>query len=408
MAKNKLIPLFGLFILFAFTKSSDYSHWRGPNRDGIYSAKGLIKDWPKGGPTLLWSFDGLGSGHSSVGIGEERLFTTGMPDTIGFLYSFDMKGKLLWKKEYGLEWFTNYTGPRSTPTVVGKLVYLVSGQGVVFCFDAISGAIKWSVNLLKKFDAENIQWGMTESLLVDGDRIICTPGGKENNVVALNRFTGETIWTSKGFGEPAAYCSPVIVNHNGTRLIVTMTAMSVIGLDAETGELYWRFEQQQKNKIHANTPVYANGMIFCSSASGDKNSGILALKLSADGKQAEQLWRNEKFQNLMGGIIIKNGTIYGSTYRKNDWYALNSETGQEKIISGDFGGGVVIYADGLFYCYSEKGQLALVEMNPDRFTIKSKFDISQGTGEHWAHPVIHHRRLYLRHGNSLMVYDIGF
>jgi len=262
------------------------------------------------------------------------------------------------------------------------------------------------VDTVLQFEGEN-QY-MTESLLVDGDRIICTPGGKENNVVALNRFTGETIWTSKGFGEPAAYCSPVIVNHNGTRLIVTMTAMSVIGLDAETGELYWRFEQQQKNKIHANTPVYANGMIFCSSASGDKNSGILALKLSADGKQAEQLWRNEKFQNLMGGIIIKNGTIYGSTYRKNDWYALNSETGQEKIISGDFGGGVVIYADGLFYCYSEKGQLALVEMNPDRFTIKSKFDISQGTGEHWAHPVIHHRRLYLRHGNSLMVYDIGF
>lgn len=414
MAKNKLILFFGLFILFfglfilfSFTNSPDYLHWRGPNRDGIYPDKNLLRVWPEGGPTLLWSFDGLGSGHSSFGIGEGRLFTTGMPDTIGVLYSFDLKGKLLWKKEYGLEWFTNYTGPRATPTVVGKLVYLESGQGVVYCFDAISGAIKWSVNLLEKFGAENIQWGMTESLLVDGDRIICTPGGKENNVVALNRFTGETIWTSKGFGEPAAYCSPVIVTHNNTRLIVTMTATSVIGLDAETGELYWRFEQQQKNKIHANTPVYANGMIFCSSASGDQNSGILALKLSADGKQAEQLWRNEKFQNLMGGIIIKDGTIYGSAYRKNDWYALNSETGQEKIISGDFGGGVIIYADGLFYCYSEKGQLALVDMNPEHFTIKSKFDISQGTGEHWAHPVIHDRRLYLRHGNSLMVYNIA-
>lgn len=408
MAKNKLIPLFGLFILFAFTKSSDYSNWRGPNRDGIYYEKGLLKDWPEGSPTLSWSFDGLGAGHSSVSIGEERLFTTGMPDSTGFLYSFDLKGKLLWKKEYGLEWFTNYTGPRSTPTVVGKLVYLVSGQGVVYCFDAISGAIKWSVNLLKKFNAENIQWGMTESLLVDGDRIICTPGGKENNVVALNRFTGETIWTSKGFGEPAAYCSPVIVNHNGTRLIVTMTAMSVIGLDAETGELYWRTEQQQRNKIHANTPVYIDGVIYCSSASGEKNSGTVALKLSADGKNVEQLWRNEKLQNLMGGIIINDGFIYGSTYRKNDWYAVDTKTGNEKLISADFGNGVIIYADGLYYCYSEKGQLALVDMGPDHFTIKSKFDISQGTGEHWAHPVIHDRRLYLRHGNSLMVYDIGF
>ena len=407
MKKNKLILFFGLFILFSFTKSYDFSQWRGPNRDGIYPEKQLLKEWPDGGPTMLWSYDGLGAGHSSVGIGQGRIFTTGMPDTIGILYSFDLKGQLLWKKEYGLEWFTNYTGPRSTPTVVDQLVYLESGQGVVYCFDAILGDIKWSVDLLKKFNAGNIQWGMSESLLVDGDRIICTPGGVENNVVALNRFTGETIWTSKGFGEPAAYCSPVIINHNNTRLIITMTASSVIGLDAQTGELYWRFEQQQKYKIHANTPVYVNGMIFCSSASGDKNSGMLALKLSDDGKQAEQVWRNEKFQNLMGGIIIKDGTIYGSAYKKNDWYALNAETGQEKLISGDFGGGVIIYADYLFYCYSDKGQLGLVDMQPDKFTLKSKFDISLGTGEHWAHPVVQDRKLYVRHGNSLMVYDIA-
>ena len=407
MSTNKLILFFGLFILFSFTKSRDFSQWRGPDRDGIYPEKQLLKEWPDGGPAMLWSYDGLGAGHSSVGIGQGRIFTTGMPDTIGILYSFDLKGQLLWKKEYGLEWFTNYTGPRSTPTVVDQLVYLESGQGVVYCFDAILGDIKWSVDLLKKFNAGNIQWGMSESLLVDGDRIICTPGGEQNNVVALNRFTGETIWTSKGFGEPAAYCSPVIVNHNNTRLIITMTASSVIGLDAQTGELYWRIEQQQKYNIQANTPVYVNGLVFCSSASGDKNSGMLALKLSHDGKQAEQVWRNEKYQNLMGGIIIKDGTIYGSAYKKNEWYALNAQTGQEKLISSDFGGGVIIYADSLFYCYSDKGQLGLVDMHPDGFTLKSKFDISLGTGEHWAHPVIQDRKLYVRHGNSLIVYNIA-
>ena len=212
----------------------------------------------------------------------------------------------------------------------------------------------WSVDLLKRFGASNIQWGMTESLLVDGDRIICTPGGKEHNVVALNRFTGETIWTSPGFGEPAAYCSPVIVNHNGTKLIVTMTATSVIGIDADTGEMLWRTEQQQRNKIHANTPVYSDGVIYCSSASGERNSGTVALKLSSDGRNIEQLLRNEKLQNLMGGIIIKDGSIYGSTYRKNDWYAVDTKTGVEKLISAEFGNGVIIYADGLYYCYSEK------------------------------------------------------
>lgn len=407
MVKNKLFLIFGLFILFSFTNSPDYLHWRGPNRDGIYPDKNLLKEWPESGPAKVWSFDGLGAGHSSVGIGNGRLFTTGMPDTIGVLYSFDLKGKLLFKKEYGIEWFTNYTGPRSTPTVVGKLVYLESGQGVVYCFDALTGDIKWSVDLLKKFGASNIQWGMTESVLIDGDRVICTPGGKEHNVVALNRFTGETIWTSPGFGEPAAYCSPILINHHNRKLIVTMTATSVIGIDANTGEMLWRTEQQQRNKIHANTPVYAEGVIYCSSASGERNSGTVALKLSSDGKRVEQLWRNEKLQNLMGGFIINNGFIYGSTYRKMDWYAVDMQTGNEKLLTADFTNGVIIYSDGLYYCYTEKGQLALVDVGPDHFTIKSKFDISQGTGEHWAHPVIHNRKLYLRHGNSLMVYDIA-
>ena len=278
---------------------------------------------------------------------------------------------------------------------------------MVYCFDAGSGEIKWSVDLLKKFDAENIQWGMTESLLIDGDKLICTPGGKENNLVALNRFTGETIWKSKGFGDQAAYCSPLLVVHNGTKLIVTMTATSVIGLDANSGEVYWRFEQMQRHKIHANTPVYSNGVIYCSSSTVEPNSGLLALKLSSDGKQAEQLWRNEKYSNLMGGIVLKDGFIYGATYRKNDWYSVNCKTGQEQLLANDFGGGVILFADGLFYLYSEKGQLALADLKPDKFTLKGKFDVPLGTGEHWAHPVLHNRLLYLRHGNSLMVYNIA-
>lgn len=407
MAKNIFLVFVFLTTLYSFTADPETSQWRGANRAGVFDETDLLKVWPESGPELLWNFDGLGAGHSSVGIGAESIFTTGMPDTIGVLYSFNLKGELQWKKEYGLEWHKNYTGPRSTPTVVNDLVYLESGQGVVFCFEAKTGTLKWSVDLLKKFDAENITWGMAETLLIDGDKLICTPGGKENNLVALNRFTGETIWISKGFGEPAAYCSPLLINHNNSKLIVTMTASSVIGIDANSGELLWRFEQLQRHKIHANTPVYKDGIIYCSSTTGEPNSGMLALKLSSDGKQAEQLWRNEKYSNLMAGIVLKDGFIYGPTYRKNDWYSLNCETGQEQLITSDYGGGVILYADGLFYCYSEKGQLALVDMKPDEFTIKGKFDVTQGTGEHWSHPVIYNRMLYLRHGNSLMVYSIA-
>lgn len=406
--KASFLVLVVLSIISCSNQQENTSQWRGPDRQGIYYETGLLESWPENGTELLWSFEGLGAGHSSPGIGNDRVFINGMPDTIGVLYSFDLKGNLLWQKEYGEEWHVNYTGARSTPLVVDGLVYLVSGMGEVFCFDTGKGDKVWSVDLFEKFDGKNIQWGIAESVLIDGDNLICTPGGEINNVVALNRFTGETVWTSKGFGEPSAYCSPVLVVHNQTRLVVTMTATSVVGIDADTGEFYWRTEQLQSNKIHANTPVYDNGILYCSSTSSrEGKSGLLAIKLSEDGKSVEQHFRNEKFKNLMGGIVILDGTIYGSEYRKSNWYSVNKHTGEEKLISSDFGGGVIVFAEGLFYCYSEEGEVALIKMSPGAFHIISKFAVSIGTDQHWAHPIIHNKRMYIRHGNALMVYDIS-
>lgn len=407
---KQIILLFPLFFVLAAACSNvenDSSEWRGPNRQGIYYETGLLKSWSENGPELLWSFEGLGAGHSNVGIGHNRIFVNGMPDTLGVLYSFDLEGNLLWEKVYGTEWHVNYTGTRSTPVVKDEMVYLESGMGVVYCMDAFSGDIIWQEDLLEKFDAENIRWGMTETLLIDGDNIICTPGGEEHNVVALNRFTGETVWTSPGFGEPAAYCSPVLVEHNTARLVVTMTATSVIGIDADTGEKYWRVEQMQGNKIHANSPVFADGVIYCSSSSAPQSSGIVALELSEDGKSVEQKWRNESFRNLMGGIVLKNGVIYGSVYRKDKWSAVNAATGEEKVLTEDFGDGVIVFSDGLFYLYSEEGEVALVNLDSNSFEFEGRFEVPLGTDQHWAHPVIHNKMLYIRHGNALMVYDIA-
>jgi outer membrane protein assembly factor BamB len=402
-----LFPVFFVLITAWSNPVNNFSEWRGPNRQGIFYETGLLKSWPENGPEMLWSVEGLGAGHSSVGIGHNRIFVNGMPDKIGVLYSFDLDGNLLWEKVYGTEWHQNYTGSRSTPVVAEGLVYLESGMGVVYCMDAFSGDIIWEVDLLNTFDAENIQWGMSETLLIDGDNIICTPGGEEYNVVALNRFTGETVWTSVGYGEPAAYCSPVLVEHNDIRLVVTMTATSVIGLDAGTGELYWRVEQMQRHKIHANSPVYSDGIIYCSSSSAPQSNGIVALKLSEDGKSVEQIWRNESFMNLMGGIVLIDGVIYGATYKKNEWSAIDTSTREKKILSEDFGYGVIIYADGLYYLYSVAGEVALVKMERNTFEIKGRFEVPLGTNQHWAHPVIKDKRLYIRHGNALMVYDIS-
>ena len=409
MNKTLLFLGMGILILFSCTNQQDNaSDWRGPNRQGIFYETGLMDSWPENGPELLWSFEGLGAGHSSPGIANNNVFITGMPDTMGVLYSFDIEGNLLWQKEYGEEWHVNYTGSRSTPLVVNNLVYFISGMGEVFCFHAKDGSKIWSVNLLEKFNGKNIQWGISESVLIDGNHLICTPGGEENNVVALDRFSGETIWISAGFSEPSAYCSPLLVEHNNTRLIVTITATSVIGIDADSGEFYWRVPQLQSNKIHANTPIYNKGVIYCSSTSSrEGNSGLLALKLSADGKSVEQLFRNEQYKNLMGGIVLLDETIYGSAYRTKNWYSINASTGEEKLISSDLGGGVITFAEGLFYCYSEDGEVALVNMTPNSFKIISKFAVPMGTDQHWAHPIIHNKRLYIRHGDALMVYNIS-
>jgi outer membrane protein assembly factor BamB len=382
------------------------SEWRGPGRSGIYNETGLLKKWPENGPELAWSYEGLGAGHGNVGIGKDKMFILGMPDTIGVLYAFDFKGKLLWEKRYGLEWHENYTGPRSTPTIVGDLVYFKSGQGVVYCYKANSGDLVWSVDLMKKFNGRNNKWGIAESVLINGNMLFCTPGGTENNIVALNRLTGSTLWTSQGNRQPSAYCSPVLVKHNKTSLIVTMTAESIVAVDAGTGQFYWQVPQFQRHKIHANTPVYLNGIIYCSSDTEETNSGMVALKLSDDGKSVSTLWRNETYINLMGGIIVKDGHIYGSMYRKGLWCCINATSGKILYSSDKLWDGNIIMADGLMYCYSEKGEMALVSADPASFNVVSSFKVPLGSDQHWAHPVINKGKLYIRHGNALMAFKI--
>ena len=396
-----------VFLMVSCSGRKEFSQWRGPDRDGKYPDTGLLKEWPDDGPDMLWSFEGLGAGHGSVSLAGDRLFVLGMLDTIGVIFSFDLQGNLLWQKEYGLEWSTNYVGTRSTPTIKDGLLYFVSGQSVAYCMDTDTGELIWSVDMQEKFDGRQIRWGMAESPLLDGDRIILTPGGVEHNVVALDRFSGEVIWTSKGNSEQSAYCSPILVRHNDTRLIVTMTSKSVIGIDADNGDAYWRIEHRQGNKINANSPVYNDGMVFCASGSADTLEGHVMIRLSDDGKKAEAEWRNEERFNLLGGLILHEGYLYSSTFNKKEFYCMDAKTGDVKYVSDQVSGGATIYADGLFYCYGTDGVLALVEADENRCRVISSFKVEMGTGQHWAHPVIHEGKLYMRHGDALISYNVA-
>jgi len=411
MIRKVFLPLIAFLLISSCTEKSEFSDWRGPNRDGIYPESGLLKQWPEEGPVLLWSFEGLGFGHTAVAIANSMVFATGITDTLqstGTLFAFDLAGNLIWKKDYGKEFTENFQGSRSTPVVVDDMIYIESGSGAVYCLMAENGEEVWSRDFVQDIGVDSLpQFGYSESVLIDGDHLICVPGGKENNVVGFNRFTGDMVWASIGNGERATYNSPIMIEVGTQRLVIAMTAGSIMGIDAASGEMYWQIEQTQQNNIHANTPVYSDGKLVVASVDPTSTSGMVQIELLDEGKDVKEVWRNRKFRNLFGGVIKVDSCLYGSAYMRNDWQVISWNTGEMLVQNKEFGGGAIIYADGMFYCYAENdGEFALVDANPEKIEIISKFKVPLGNNEHWAHPVIHDGVLYIRHGDALMAYDI--
>ena len=392
-------------------EAADWPQWRGPNRDGKSSETGLLKKWPEGGPKLLWSIEGLGTGFSTVSVADGLLYTTGMINREGILFAYDLQGNPKWKKSYGTEWRGSSPGVRTTPTVDRDRVYVMSGHGRVVCFDAKTGEEKWAVDTLKRFDGKNIRWGISESVLVDGNNLMCTPGGKDATIVALDKMTGETVWTSKGLSEKSCYSSLILVEKGGNRLVVNMTENSVVGVDADTGKVLWvdKFEEYQEKPKNINpvTPVYYNGCVYATS--GYDNGGAM-LELSADSSKVSRKWVDTTLDCHHGGVVVVDGYIYGANWKNNrdgNWVCLDWDSGKVMYEKEWICKGSITYADGMLYCYEEKeGTVALVKASPEGFDIISSFEVSKGTGKHWAHPVVCDGRLYIRHGDALMVYNI--
>ncbi len=405
MKKIFMMIFLMLFCLgYSVASSQIESQWRGPNRDGVYPNENLLKKWPDEGPKLLWSAEGLGAGYSSPAVTSGHIYLTGMIRGEGFLFAFDKNGQLAWKVSYGPEWDGSRPGARTSPTVVGDRIYLMSAEGRAVCFST-DGKKIWSVNLIEEFGARNLQWGMTESPLVDGDRVFYTPGGRGVMFVALDRHSGRTIWKIKGNGQTSGYCSPCLVKHGERRLLLTMTANYVVGIDADTGEYLWHHSHVTDYDVNANTPLYHDGYLY--TVSGYSTGGQM-FKLSEDGKSIQQVWTQDTLDSQMGAAVLVAGYIYGSGHSSRGWHCLDWKTGKVQYTAREIGNkGAIIFSDGMMYCYSERGDVALVKPNPRMFEVVSSFRIREGTGEHWAHPVIKDGRLYIRHGDALMVYEIA-
>jgi outer membrane protein assembly factor BamB len=392
------------FFLSTLIAGDIRSQWRGPQRDGIYAEKDLLSKWPAAGPSLVWTAENLGEGFSSAAVTEHSIYITGMRTATGYLTCLDHKGKQRWQMTYGPEWDGGHDGARTTPTVVDDKIYLMSGEGKVVCVDTRDGKINWQVDLIRTFAARNLEWGMTESLLVDGDRVFCTPGGQRAMMVILNRDTGKTIKVIEGNGEESAYCSPVLIAHNGKPLVLTMTAKSVVGIDAISGDYLWKYTHKTRYDINPNTPLYHEGSIY--SVSGYGTGGQL-YRLSPDGKKVTKVWANKTMDSQTGSAVLMKGYLYGSGHENKGWHCVEWQTGKLMYTSKELGRkGNIICADGFFYCYDENGSIGLVRPNPQKFDLISAFKIEKGTGPHWAHPVISGGYLYVRHGDALMVYDI--
>ena len=397
-----------LFLSFAWlmatnTSAQETAQWRGPDRDGTYNETGLMKKWPEAGPALLWHFEGLGEGHASASVTADRVYTAGIIDGIGYIYCFDLDGKLVWKVPYGEEWTESFPGVRSTPLVHNGKIYQLSGFGKLLCRRADNGEFVWSVDVLKDYNGPNIKWGITENLLIDGNKLFCTVGGPQANIVALDPDTGKLIWKCTGKGEASAYGSPALIKLGNKHILVAQTASSILGIDAEKGNLLWSHDQPNKYSVHANTPLYHDGFIYCVSGYG---KGGVMLKLSDDGASIQEMWRNTNIDNRMGGFVVVNDKIYGSDDSGKAWYCLDWKTGTNMFAEKITGRGNIIYADGMLYLYGDNGEIVLAEPLANSFKKISAFNVPFGADQHWAHLVIGHGRLFVRHGTSLMVYDL--
>lgn len=409
-----LLCICGLFVNEAMAQTP-YG-WRGPNRDGIYPEKGLLKSWPASGPELVWETMDAGKGYSSPVIYKDRLYITGMNEEENreIFSAYTLDGKKVYEIEYGNPWNNTYPETRTTPTIEGEKAYLISGSGEIVCLAIADGRKLWEVNGAATFERKAGKWGTSECALIFDNKLIYTPSGDQTTMVALDAESGKTLWKSEPLGDSGAYVSPLLITYNGKRQIIGSTGSNVFGVNPEIGQIEWTFDEwgeKGKDKISPNTPLYKDGRLFICQG---YNTNSVMVQLNDDMSGVTVVWRNDDLDTHHGHFVLVDGHIYGSNWINNtqgNWLAVDWNTGKTKYETAWSGGkskGSIVSADGMLYCYDERrGAVGLVKPNPEKFDVVSEFRITKGEGPHWAHPVIVNGVLYIRHGNALMAYKVS-
>ena len=408
----KKILLGLLLALFVQSSFAQITQWRGPNRDGHFPDSILLQSWPENGPEQILEMEGIGKGYSSPVLEDGVIYTSGMIDTLDYLTAISLNGIIKWQKPYGRSWYKSFPDTRSTPVIEGNRIYVQSGMGQVSCIEKETGETIWMVDVDKEFESEYHMWGNSETVLLIDDLVIVSPGGKKASIVAFNKISGELVWQVKPFEGTRAYASACIYEWNGHRFILAMNGTHMMALKPVDGEVAWTYRWHNPEKwpqpglIWTNTPTYHDNQIFLSMG---YNYPAVMLQMDSLATGVTEMFRDQTFDNHHHGIIYHDGYIYGSNWQNNKkgkWVCMKWDSGEIMYVHQWDTKGSMVMADGLLYCYNERGTVGIVKPSSDGFEVISEFKIKKGAGPHWAHPFIADGKLLLRHGDALMVYNI--
>ncbi|MEA2205777.1 MAG: outer membrane protein assembly factor BamB [Blastocatellia bacterium] len=380
--------------------AANWPQWRGPNRDGISKETGLLKQWPAEGPALAWKTAGAGGGYSSLAISNGRIFTLGLRGDREYIVAFDVaNGKQVWATAHGKAFRNDRgDGPRGTPTIDGDRLYALGGAGDLSCVEIATGKVVWTMNVLDRFDGRNIMWGISESPLVIGEKVLVNPGGPGASIVALNKKDGSLIWKSQS--DTAGYSSGVPVQIGNTTQVVFFTHSRAVGLDLKDGKLLWEYDRAANDVANVATPVVRGNRVFISS---DYGTGAGLVEIKADGK-AQEVYFTRDMRNHHSSSILIGDHLYG--FSSGILTAMKFDTGEVAWKDRSVGKGSLAYADGNLYAFSENGVVGLIEATPTGYKEKGRFRISQDSLPTWTHPVIAGGRLYLRDQDTIYAYDV--
>jgi len=385
----------------------DWPQWRGPRRDGISEEKDLLSSWPAGGPELLWKIDGLGKGWSCPIIVGRRIYITGDVGSDLVIFALNRSGEIQWKVKNGRYWKNPYPGSRACCVFSEGRLYHMNAHGRVVCLDAASGKELWAVNILERFDAKNITWALSECLLVDGQNLIVTPGGKKALMAALDKRDGRTVWTTEPLGDDrTSHSSPILLRYAGRRLITSCSSAHGFGVDADTGKLLWTVPLKNPHGVNASTPIYGSGSVYYVTPYAEMGR---AYRLVTNGQAvtAEHIWTSG-LDTVTGSAVLVDGTLFAARYKESKWwFGVDWQTGETKYELEDFTTGSAIYADGRLYCLDEKGSAGLLKPCPDGLEIAGRLAlVDEKVRDAWTHPVLHDGRLYLRYHDTLWCYNV--